>query len=583
MDNRKLKYMKKIEYREVEKVPITWDLYTLNIICAFVISENESIKKSQLFQLRKLINQVDIDKSYNDQERIDRMTFIIKGLEAKLDLNYQDRHIVLCHINGNASGKNFIEDESIYRELNNHEVEFINKLISETLKSSYLENGVDNLLSQLTAFKTTDAIDKVKLIPLVEEAIAQLQMKLRSARVQNSKEEFFSLKDGIFQEKITEIYNELKSPSHMLITGMQGLNEMLGGGFERGRLYLFLGLPGEGKSTTMLNIAYQLKKYNKNYVLKDKTKTPCIVFLTMENSLKETVERLFNISTRPESLVDYTLEEVMDLMRTEGQLFLSDSSAIDIVIKYAPSDLNDTNYLYTLYDELEDNGYECICMIQDYLKRIKSANNHSTELRLELGYICNEFKTFGEEKQIPVISASQLNRAAAKHIDESRSKKNSDLVKLFGRDNIGESVNILENTDALFFLAPEIDHEGNKYLGMQLAKKRFKGTSRNHCYQPYVPGNSIKLLEDEGLAEPMYKETLNPNVERAMAFANGGLTASFCSNTPVLNNNSDGLKLLNSSSTLFEDKTSGASNFFEATFIPNNIMRRKKQLFRFGK
>ena len=111
MDNRKLKYMKKIEYSEVEKVPITWDLYTLNIICAFVISENESIKKSQLFQLRKLINQVDIDKSYNDQERIDRMTFIIKGLEAKLDLNYQDRHIVICHINGNASDKNFIEDE----------------------------------------------------------------------------------------------------------------------------------------------------------------------------------------------------------------------------------------------------------------------------------------------------------------------------------------------------------------------------------------------------------------------------------------------------------------------------------------
>ena len=83
MDNRKLKYMKKIEYSKTEKVPITWDLYTLNIICAFVISENESIKKSQLFQLRKLINQVDIDKSYNDQERIDRMTCIIKGLEAK--------------------------------------------------------------------------------------------------------------------------------------------------------------------------------------------------------------------------------------------------------------------------------------------------------------------------------------------------------------------------------------------------------------------------------------------------------------------------------------------------------------------
>lgn len=569
MEDRKLKYRKKYEKSNMGKIIFTVDLKSLELVCSFVISENENIRKSHLFQLRKLVNQIDIENSYPDQERIDRMTFIVRGLEAKLDLGYQDQTIVIKHINGGLLAHPLFPLENL-RELNNSEVEWVNTMVSQALKTSYVDNEVDDLYDLLTEYKTINKFDKPRLIPNIEEAIKNVQAKLRSARVQNSKEEFFSLKEGIFEEKLTEIYADFKSPSHKLVTGMQGLNEMLGGGFERGRLYLFLGLPGEGKSTTMLNIAYQLKKYNKKYILKDKTKTPCIVFLTMENSLKETVERLFNISTRPESLIDYSLEEIIQMMRTEGQLFLSDASSIDIVIKYAPSDLNDTNYLYTLYDELEDNGYECICMIQDYLKRIKSANNHSTELRLELGYICNEFKTFGEEKQIPVISASQLNREAARHIDESRNKKESDLVRLFGRNNIGESVNILENTDALFFLAPEIDHEGNKYLGIQLAKKRFKGGTRMHCYQPYVPGNGIRLLEDEGLATPMCKDTLNPNIERAKAFTTGGMTAAYCTN-PISTINLGGTNLLVSGANIYSDDGETKS-FFSPTYTPFKML-----------
>lgn len=571
MDERKYKYKKKFEPRVGDKFVFTLDLKTLNLICSFVISENENIKKSHLIQLRKLVDQIDIDKSYTDQERIDRMTFITRALEAKLDFGYTDQTIVLKHINGGLLAQTLFDLNEL-RELNNSEVSWINLMVSQSLKTSYLENDIDAIYSLFTEYKTSDQFEKPNIVPRIEEAIKQIQAKFRSARVQDPKEEFFSLKDGVFEEKMGEIYDDLKSPSHKLVCGMQGVNEMLGGGFEKGRLYLFLGLPGEGKSTTMLNIAYQIKKYNKNYILRDKTKTPCIVFLTMENSLKETVERLFNISSRPESLIDYPLNEVLNIMRTEGQLFLSDDSPIDIVIKYAPSDLNDTSYLYTLYDELEDLGYECICMVQDYLKRIKSANNHSTELRLELGYICNEFKTFGEEKQIPVISASQLNREAAKHIDESRKRNDSDLVRLFGRSNIGESVNILENTDALFFLAPEYDRENNKYLGIQLAKKRFKGGKRLHCYQPYSPNNPIKLLEDEGLATPLCKDTLNPNVERAAAFANG--QTAYMSN-PIGTIDLGGTNLLTSEDNMYTDTSEDVASFFNPTYKPLRTMYTK--------
>lgn len=576
MDERKFKYKKKFESTGGKYV-FTLDLETLNIMCSFVVSENSNIKKSHLFQLQKLFNQIDIDRSYTDQDRLNRVKFIMKGLEAKLQHGYTDQTIVIKYINGGLISYPLFPLEEL-RELNNNEVNWVNVMVSQSLKTSFIENETDDLYNILTEFKSSNQFEKPNLLPKIEAAIKDIQSKFRSSRVEDPKEEFFSLRDDIFTDKITETYNALMSPSNKLCSGMQGLNEMLGGGFEKGRLYLFLGLPGEGKSTTMLNIAYQIKKYNKKYILRDKTKTPCIVFLTMENSLKETIERLFNISTRPESLIDYSLEEVMDLMRTEGQLFLSDTSPIDIVIKYTPSDLNDTNYLYTLYDELEDQGYECICMIQDYLKRIRSANNHSVELRLELGYICNEFKTFGEEKQIPVISASQLNRDAARHIDESRKKNDSDLVRLFGRNNIGESINILENADAVFFLAPELDHDGNNYLGMQLAKKRFKGGSRSHCYQPYVPGNPIKLLEDENLATPMCKDTLNPNVERARQFMENGAVSGNGFNQ--INTISAGnTKLLASSDNIYTDDSNG--NFFELNYIPNYVPSKKlKTLYR---
>ena len=566
MDDRKLKYKKK--FTVPDKYVYTLDLSTLNLICSFIISENENIKKSHLYMIQKLFNQIDIDKSYPDQDRLNRVKFIMRGLEAKLQHGYSDQTIVLKYINGGLIAYPLFPLEEL-KELNNREVDWVNQMVSQSLKTSYIEMATTNLYDALTEFKSSNQFDKPDILPKIEQYVGELQMKFRSARVEDPKEEFFSLRDDIFVDKITETYNAAKSPSNKLVSGMQGLNEMLGGGFEKGRLYLFLGLPGEGKSTTMLNIAYQMKKYNKKYILRDKTKTPCIVFLTMENSLKETIERLFNISTRPESLVDYNLQEVIEMMRTEGQLFLSDSSPIDIVIKYAPSDLNDTNYLYTLYDELEDQGYECICMIQDYLKRIKSANSHNVELRLELGYICNEFKTFGEEKQIPIISASQLNREAARHIDESRKKNDSDLVRLFGRNNIGESINILENADGVFFLAPELDHDGNRYLGIQLAKKRFRGGERNHCYQPYIPGNPIKLLEDENLATPMCKDTLNPNVEKARAFIeNGAVRANPVNSIPVGTTN-----LLASTGNVYADD--GEENFFELSFTPPRIMYKR--------
>ena len=256
---------------------------------------------------------------------------------------------------------------------------------------------------------------------------------------------------------------------------------------------------------------YQLKRYNNDYKTKDPTKTPCIVMLTMENTIVESIERLFGMACiKNNSMTEYSLEEVMRMLRDEGELRLDMGSPIDLVIKYKPTNSVDTTYLYTLVDDLEDQGMECIALFQDYIGRIRSTERYS-DTRLEYGCVTDEFKTFAENKDIPVITASQLNRDASKHIDEGRKSNKSDLVRFIGRSNISESMLILNNIDAGFMIAPEVTHEGEKYLGVQRIKIRYKASEREYVYLPYIK-NTLRLVEDFG-REATYRTTMRSEAE----------------------------------------------------------------------
>ena len=231
----------------------------------------------------------------------------------------------------------------------------------------------------------------------------------------------------------------------------------------------------------------------------------------MENTLNETVERIFNMVVSDEeisSFQDYT--QVLNLLKTNG-ITVSDNNPVGLEFRYVPSNTVDTDYLYTLYDELMAEGKECICMIQDYIKRIKCRDFKliNGDMRIGLGAVIDEFKEFANTKKIPVITASQMNRDAAKIIDENRRTNKADLVRMIGRSNIGESTLITENADAAFILVPEEGRDGVRYLGISNAKKRFKNQSTPNFYHPYCKERPLQLIEDINLAEPLFKISLN--------------------------------------------------------------------------
>lgn len=477
------------------QLDLNLDLRTLDIMCKLVVSDNQTIRRGQLVNLRNLIFMLNPANYENDLEKAKRISFIKKGIEARLICNLSDPYMILTHIYGGILDNDII-DLNNYKGLTSAEIVWVNDMVSESLKYSHAYSHADYLLDICTRLKTADYGTKASIVSEFENAINEVQNDFRRSKNENQTDTIFSLRSGYFEDIMYDTYNTLNSPRRKLVTGMQGMNELLGGGLENGRCYVFFGLPGEGKSTVILNIMYQLKKYNKDYKTKDPTKRPCIVLLTMENTITESVERLFGMATGRQHMTDLSPDGAINMLREEGELYLTDESPIDLIIKFKPSNSVDTSYLYTLTEDLEDQGLEVIAMFQDYIGRIRSTERLQ-DTRLEYGAIVDEFKIFAEIKDIPIITVAQLNRDASKHIDEGRQKSKSDLVRLIGRSNISESMLILNNIDAGYLIAPEMTQEGERYLGVQRIKIRYDAGSREFIYLPYK-GNSLKLVEDYG-------------------------------------------------------------------------------------
>lgn len=495
-------------------ITMTIDVRTLDIICKCIVSDNAALKRGHLVNIKNFITSLDPSCYKNDPEKEKRVSFILKGTEARLNKNLTDPYMILTHIYGGILDSTIINLDE-FKGLTTSEITWINSMISEALKYMHIESNIDDLMNICNKIKSAGFSNpKAELVEEFEGAINKIQNEFRRSKNESETDGIFSLRDGYFQNIMYDTYNTLSSPRRKLITGMQGLNELIGGGFENGRCYTFFGLPGEGKSTVMLNILYQLKKYNKDYRTKDPTKKPCIVLLTMENTVTESIERLFGMATGNSDMTNFSPEAAIEMLRDKGELYLNDESPIDIIIHFKPSNSVDTTYLYTLTEDLEDQGLEVIAMFQDYIGRIRSTQRY-VDARLEYGAIVDEFKTYAEIKDIPIITVAQLNRDASKHIDEGRKTSKSDLVRLIGRSNISESMLILNNIDAGFVIAPEITNTGERFLGVQRIKIRYHAGDLEFAYLPFVK-NTLKLEEDYG-GIPCYKKTMREDFECPMA------------------------------------------------------------------
>lgn len=511
------KYKKKSKYKEYTEDPnilgvVQIDEPLLNLFCAYSVSQNAAIRKYGLSSLYTLLTTIDEDYFRTQQAQLLKYQFVLEVLKNRLT-GINHRELLLSAANRVVDVEPLTKDGLLLRELSNDEVKYVEMTIGEIQNNMYINRHLQDFKNVITEYERADFRKKRALLPKIQKVNADLSTQFRRNDVnRDTSDTCFRLSD--MENGVTDIHRQVTSPSFKLITGIQALNSMLGGGFEGGNVYSFFGLPGEGKTVTLENMLYQLWKYNKGYQCKDRTKKPCIVLLTMENFVRQTVCALYHLITRGKNLKDCeTAQEAIDEFKARSFEFNGEEGSIELVIRFKPINSVTTDYLYELTENLADEGFEVIAFLQDYVKRILPVLQTNDPYQ-DLGNVINDFKTYATLMSVPVITASQLNREAAKLIDEGRNANKNDLIKKLGRSNIGESSRIDENLDGTFIITPEISSDGQKYMGLKLTKHRYEiFTKVVSVYQPFYEEAQIALVEDIYESKPAYRESLMKDAE----------------------------------------------------------------------
>ena len=266
------------------------------------------------------------------------------------------------------------------------------------------------------------------------------------------------------------------------------------------------------KSGILLTIAKWIKYYNADVKPKrNPNAIPTVLLLTTENSVAETVDRLFSMSVPGENITSLNPEEVIHLLKTEGKMTLNGENNVDIVIKYFNDREIDTNDIYGIIDDLEDEGREVIALIVDYIKRIRAAESGRGDERIELKNASNELKTLAQHYDIPVITATQINRSGNATVEMAMTQNKEDLGKFIGATNVANCWDLLENSDWVCVINIE-KKRGTEdyYLTFKRTKIRYADLSNGVTYfnHPFADNNKIRLMDDLYLHDSLSEESL---------------------------------------------------------------------------
>lgn len=496
-----------------DKIPLKLSIDMLNMILAYIISDSTNISRGSLMNIRKLFKIMDQRLYEVDYQLIARFKFIKRALSAKLD-DYMENPVAImesCRSAKYADVEDGIIEDVMDMKLRANDLKYVSNTISDKLSYSFLykyKNPIGNLIMKLEngeyeSFKNLKKEFKKQLGALLTE--------IRKAENLEESDSLFSLTEEMFDTVVSKTVTKLQSESNQLRTNVMALNETLNGGYMSTRVYLWLGLSGGFKSGSLLNQAYQIKQANLRYKCKDPLKRPAILYVTQENSVFETVDRLFSLCVAEDTkdrLKNYKIQDAIRLLRTKGKLKLTKDNNIDILVMYKPAGSIDTSDIRSEIENLAEEGVEVMCLIHDYIKKIRSVTP-AKEMRHELGYIVDEFKSIAVDFDIPVLLANQLNRDASKTVDAAIECNKTDLARFLGSGNVSEAWTTIENADWVGIINRErVVSTNTLYWTVKRLKIRDGSDDSIDYFNHPFNSNEFGLIEDVPLGKSLSKRSL---------------------------------------------------------------------------
>ena len=488
------------------KIKVKFDVDLLNTLIKYV--RCEYVGQTALSQLRKFIKYLDID-SYEYEEaiypRLKTLDILTKAISED---GIRDDTLLRTHIKEQySSGIDIIDQVGFDKnQLSSTECDYVTNAVRvrvQTIAISIKKNKLLDTLEKIDASSFTPSYAE-----LVEDVRKQMTELITELQVTDNdqgllKEFAFSMDEAA--ALIDRIVKKAKRPASILQTGIRQLNSILSPGFQSGRMYCFLGGSGKFKSGTLLNIAEQIRRFNPQIPAYENGMRKCILFITLENSIEETVERIYDMYCETNgNMRDDDTQQVIDALRNNGGYDFTATSGIDIFMKYAGNLEINTGEIHVYIKELKEKGYAPICIILDYIKRIDSVHNSNGDERIRMSFVAKELKAIAQYYEIPMITAMQLNREGNSIIDAAMRESKQDVARFVGSSSIGNAWDIIEDSDWVCLINPEIQiSTGQKFLTFKRLKIRGKsevtesgGNPIDYFNHPFDIEHGIKLQTD---------------------------------------------------------------------------------------
>lgn len=189
---------------------------------------------------------------------------------------------------------------------------------------------------------------------------------------------------------------------NLFTTGLHTLDDALGGGMAKGELFIFCGAPGRGKSKFLSNLTYQAMIQ----------KRP-VVYFSFEWSEKEVLSNIVSCAT------GMSMQDLMDdaqIEKYKQRVAKIKGFSPMIRAKYYSNKTVSANHLRTYLTKLQSlEDFKPGLIIIDYADLMlpnKASKRSSESSYEEMGEIFYDLKALADQFDCPVVSGSQLGKAA---------------------------------------------------------------------------------------------------------------------------------------------------------------------------
>jgi len=453
-----------------------------------ILASDVVIMRRKLINIKKFLDMIDRDY-YQKDLTLDAMITVCDTLidSRTKSGNSPSEETLIFKVNA-------LLDDSDYDEVKNDliipqikvakidsvedDLEYVSESLEQNLKYGFILDTKDDLTNLTSELTRCSYRDFPETLNKYRDLLTSIMNFFRSTDNGTNINSIMHTSDPSFVDYLYDTYEAIRNPASALQTGWVAMNSALGprGGFQNKNVYCYYANTNSFKSALLLHLARMIRDYNAVKVIdeyKKTGKTPTVLFIELENDFDEDNERLFKITVKKDIGRCTSREE---LESAWSHTFESNKeNPIDISFMHMDSRSLSVDELERIIEMLEEEGFHVIATIIDYIALLKPrAEDMNRDLRLQLKNISEDLLSLAKNKNIPIITAHQLNRAGGAVLANLKMQGGTNVVNQMTNEFIGESYDIEKTVSWTMFIDLE-KHGDRKFLTCKRNKCRYAG------------------------------------------------------------------------------------------------------------